>query len=789
MLWQGGRRGLIAAFSVLLTTTLGTRAASVAPEANPTVARQSSTTKNAGSTPSLRISEVLVSNDAAHENDGTFPDVIELYNAGPAAVDLGGMRLGDATDPTSYTFPAGTSLAAQNYLLIYADEENEAAGLHTGFALDSEGDEVFLHAAIADGGALIDSLRFGFQITDLSLSRTAADASVWALTSPTIGAPNGNALATGNVNGVVINEWTNDIKLRTDKDFIELYNPSQFPVGLGDARITDDLVNDPRRYEFRKLSFIPAGDVLLLDTDKLEFQLDEGFARIYFAGSDGITIDQIANAELTEDYSRARRPDGSANWVDLPVPTPGISNTSVFPAASRALLDNLRITELMYDPVASSSARDHEFVELTNIGPTTLDLSGLRFTNGIRYTFAPGTSLAPGAQIVVARTRAVFLTRFPRASGVLAAGEYDGALDNSGETIALTVPSPWDVHVLRFRYQPDWYPAATGQGNSLVVPDPVNSPARDWDESRTWALSAESGGNPGGFTMDGGGGSGGGGDSGARLLNLSTRGRSLTGADALVPGFVLAGNGAKQLLIRAVGPTLGDFGVPAVHADPSLTLKRFDAGSGGFVDVLSNDNWSDNANADAIASTAATLGAFALPEGSADAAILTSLAPGNYTVVTGSPNGDTGTAIVELYDADTGSPSVQLLNISTRGFIEAGTSPLVSGFVISEAGPRTVLIRAVGPTLADYGVTGVLADPKLTLVQDGVALFANDNWSDGAGAADIMAVGQTVGAFALPDGSADAALLVTLAPGVYTAQADSADSGDGVALVEIYLVP
>jgi hypothetical protein len=765
--------------------TLG--AAASAPISGPTVARSSTTTKDAESTPALRISEVLASNSSAHANSGTFPDVIELYNASPTTVDLSGKRLGDASDPTSYTFPAGTTIAAQSYLLIYADEEDEAAGLHTGFALDSEGDEVWLYDSVASGGALIDSIRFGFQISDLSLSRTAADASVWALTLPTIGAPNGNAVPTGSVNQVVINEWTNDIKVRTDKDFIELYNPSDFPVGLGDARITDDLVANPERYDFRKLSFIPAEGLLLLDTDKLEFQLDEGFAQLFFAGSDGVAIDQITNFEFTEDHSIARVPDGSANWVELSVPTPGISNTSVFPASAQALLDNLRITELMYDPIAPSSARDYEFVELTNIGTANLDLSGLRFTNGIRYTFSDGTTLAPGAQIVVARTRPVFLSRFPQAAGVLAIGEYDGALDNSGETIALTVPSPWDVHVLKFRYEPDWYPPATGQGYSLVMPEPMNSPARDWDESRTWGLSAEIGGNPGGFTADAGGEAPG--DADARLLNLSTRGRSLTGADALVPGFVLGGSGTKELLIRAVGPTLTDFGVPDVHADPSLTLKRFDSATGSFVDVLSNDNWSDNANADMIASVGATLGAFALEQGSADAAILTRLGPGSYTVVTGSPQGDTGTAIVELYDADASSPPLRLLNISTRGFIASGESPLISGFVISEEGPRTVLVRAVGPTLGDYGVTGVMADPQLTLFRDGTALFANNDWSEGASASNIESVGQTVGAFALPLGSSDAALLVTLAPGIYTAQADSADGGDGVTLVEIYLVP
>lgn len=913
----------------------------------------STTTKNADSTPSLRINELLVSNTAAHANGATFPDVIELHNADSSALDLAGMRLGDSDDSTAYTFPAGASIPAGGYLLVYADEADDEAGFHTGFALDSEGDEVFLYDSASNNGALIDTLKFGYQITDLTLSRSADDASTWVLTAPTLGAANGNALSTGNIDDVVINEWAGSIHLRTDKDFIELYNPSSTPTSLGGARVTDDLVTRPERYDFRKLSFIPAQGFLLLDTDKLEFSLDGDAEHVFFAGENGAVIDQIDFAGQPEDYSTGRTSNGASTWTDFTVPTPGLSNTTSLPPGYSDLLTNLRITELMYKPVATSSASSYEFVELTNIGSTALDLSGVRFTNGISYTFASGTSLAAGAQIVVARDHDTFLNRYPDTTNVLASGEYDGALSNSGETIALTLPTPWDVHILRFSYEPDWYPLTDDEGYSLVVSTPTTSAARNWDESWTWAASASIDGNPGGFVANessitltsattanatvasafnyqittsetatgyaatgipsglalnattgeisgtpGTAGSyaislevstaestgfatltievapvltlsnataisteagssatlgvtvvgsaitsyqwqvfsngtwqnitsatsatytlanlqsynsgqyrvlvsangittasdtttltiSGSATSDARLANLSTRGRSLTGSDALVPGFVISGTGTKQLLIRAIGPTLANFGLTDIHANPSLTLKRLDTSNSTYVDVATNDDWSDNSNAATIASVAATLGAFALEAGSADAVILTDLDPGQYTVVTGSPNGDTGTAIVELYDADSDSPTTRLLNISTRGYVGAGTSPLVSGFVISEEGPRTVLIRAVGPTLGNFGVTGFLADPKLTIFQGETALVSNEDWDD-TNAANIGTVGSTVGAFSLESGTADSAILVTLAPGVYTAQADSADTTSGVALVEIYLVP
>ncbi|GAB5561300.1 MAG: hypothetical protein SynsKO_29470 [Synoicihabitans sp.] len=913
----------------------------------------STSTKNADSTPTLRINEVLVSNTAAHANGATYPDVIELHNTGTVPLDLSGLRLGDTDDNTAYTFPDGTVISANGYLLVYADAATDEAGLHTGFALDSEGDEVFLYDSESNGGALLDTLKFGFQITDLTLSRSADDPTIWVLTSPTLGAANGNGLATGSIDAVVINEWAGAIHLRTDKDFIELYNPASTPVGLGGARVTDDLVTRPERYDFRKLSFIPAQGFLLLDTDKLEFSLDGDAEHIFFAGENGALIDHIDFAGQPEDHSTGRTSDGAASWTDFPIPTPGLSNSTSLPSGYSELLNNLRITELMYKPVATASSSSYEYVELTNIGSEPLDLSGVRFTNGIDYTFAAGTTLEASAQLVVASDHELFLRRYPDATDVLAAGQYDGALSNSGETIALTLPAPWDVHILRFRFEDDWYPITDTEGYSLVVPSPTTSAARNWDESRTWAASAAVDGNPGGFaanesaitltspttatatvatafsyqittsetatgyvaaglptglalntttgTITGTPGTAGSyavslevttsestgfatltievapalaishataieteagnsttlgvtvvgsaltsyqwqvfsngtwqdianatsasytlsnlqsynsgqyralviangistasevttltiagsATSDARLANLSTRGRSLLDADALVPGFVISGTGTKQLLIRVIGPTLADFDVPNTHANPSLTLKRFDTTTSSYVDVATNDDWSDNANAAAIASISSTLGAFALDAGSADAVILPTLDPGQYTVVTGSPDGDTGTAIVELYDADDASSTTRLTNISTRGYVGAGDSPLVSGFVISEEGPRTVLIRAVGPTLSNYGVTGFLADPKLTLYQGTTILATNEDWED-SDAANISTVGTNVGAFALDSGATDSALLVTLAPGVYTAQANSADATSGLALVEIYLLP
>ena len=284
--------------------------------------------------------------------------------------------------------------------------------------------------------------------------------------------------------------------------------------------------------------------------------------------------------------------------------------------------------------------------------------------------------------------------------------------------------------------------------------------------------------------------------SNARVLNLSTRGVSLSGDDLLIPGFVIEGTGTKRLLIRAVGPTLGGFGVAGTVADPRLSLKRYNTGTGQYDDHLANDNWGTNANVGEITSTATAVHAFQLAGGSADAALLVDLAPGRYTVVArGANEADTGVAMVELYDADVGTPTARVVNISNRGYVGTGGDIMIPGFVVSSEGSRTFLIRAVGPRLASYGVAGVLADPQLaiykrrpgTSVDD--LILQNDDWDGITGSTTTAAVAAQVHAFSLSAGSKDAAFVVTLPPGIYTVHASGVGGTTGVALVEVYLVP
>ena len=260
------------------------------------------------------------------------------------------------------------------------------------------------------------------------------------------------------------------------------------------------------------------------------------------------------------------------------------------------------------------------------------------------------------------------------------------------------------------------------------------------------------------------------------LSNLSVRTFAGTGDKTLITGFVVA-DGSRNILVRGIGPTLGAFGVPGTLADPLLEL------SGGPT-TLRNDNWETG-----TATTAAftSVGAFPLAAGTKDSALLESIS-GARTARLDGVGGATGLALVELYAAAGGTG--RLINVSARTEVGTGDNILIAGFNISGTTPRRLLIRAVGPTLGVFGVSGVLADPVLVVrTSAGVEVAANDNWSTANNAAELAATAARVGAFALAAGSKDAVVSATLPPGSYTAAISGAANTTGVALVEVYELP
>jgi hypothetical protein len=253
---------------------------------------------------------------------------------------------------------------------------------------------------------------------------------------------------------------------------------------------------------------------------------------------------------------------------------------------------------------------------------------------------------------------------------------------------------------------------------------------------------------------------------GSRLINLSTRGQVLSGDNVMIGGFIIQGASSKTVLIRAVGPTLANFGVSGVLSDPRLQLFA------GQTQIAANDDWQTATNAAAIQAT--TLA----PSNTKESAILTTLAPGAYTAVVSGVGGATGVGIVEVYDID--HPEVPLINISTRGQVQTGDNVMIGGFIIQGTSPQTVLIRAVGPNLANFGVSGVLSDPKLELYSGQNIIASNDNWETASNAAAIQATTLA------PADPREAAILITLQPGAYTAVVSGANGGVGVGIIEVF---
>ena len=258
----------------------------------------------------------------------------------------------------------------------------------------------------------------------------------------------------------------------------------------------------------------------------------------------------------------------------------------------------------------------------------------------------------------------------------------------------------------------------------------------------------------------------------ARMTNISARMHVLTGDDVMIGGFVVEA-GAKTVAIVATGPSLAAFGVPNPLANPMVTLVR----SSDQAVIATNDNWNDAANAAQLQASG-----FA-PSHSLEAAILVNLAPGAYTaVVRGVGAAATGVAVAGVYEVD--AATIPLANISARGRVLPGDDAMIGGFVIGGSAVQQVAIVATGPSLSSFGIASPLANPAITLVRsaDGAVIDTNDDWQAHANSPALQASG-----FA-PSNALEAAILVTLPPGAYTAIVRGADGGTGGAVIGIYKV-
>jgi hypothetical protein len=254
------------------------------------------------------------------------------------------------------------------------------------------------------------------------------------------------------------------------------------------------------------------------------------------------------------------------------------------------------------------------------------------------------------------------------------------------------------------------------------------------------------------------------------ISNFSTRASVQTGPGVTIAGFIITGPDSKRVVVRGLGPTLAQppFNVPGVLADPTLQFLFF-----------SNDNWKDHQQAQVQATGLA-------PKNDLESAIIPPLLPpGNYTAILSGKNGTTGVGLVEVYDTSTDG-FAEVTNVSTRGFVGTGDNVLIAGFIASGGnGSTQVVVRGLGPTLAQpqFGVSGALADPVVTLVDSNANVVqTNDNWKNTQQAA-IQATGLA------PPNDLEAAILAPVAAGNYTAILSGNGGGTGIGLVEVYKLP
>jgi len=443
-----------------------------------------------------------------------------------------------------------------------------------------------------------------------------------------------------------------------------------------------------------------------------------------------------------------------SNWVRMP----NVTSISMYPNGSGALAALGFSVSSSNSSVVTASISGH-LLYLNAIGAgsaaitlTASDNSGNQ-TSATFNVLVSGLTQQPVSQTVEAGSTAVFSVGLPSpVTGVTYQWNLDGVAINGATSARLVVSNAGAATA-------GTYTCTVTSGGATIT-------------SNAAILSLSTATNAG------------------RLINLSVLTTDVTPSQSLILGFVIGGNTPNEtLLLRASGPALQAFGLTSLLPDPLLTLYNSSS-----VALASNSGWSGTtANQTAVTAADAATGAFVLTPGSLDSAMVQTLSPGSgsagYSIIIGGKSGDGGTTLGEVFD-DTPAGTftagaTHLKNLSSRLALNPGDT-LTAGFTVGGQTSKTVLIRAVGPGLSAFGISGVMPDPQLTLFSSGTVLATNAGWGSDS---QIIATAAAVGAFALTPGSNDSVILTTLAPGGYSAQVTSVSGAGGAALVEVYEVP
>jgi hypothetical protein len=271
----------------------------------------------------------------------------------------------------------------------------------------------------------------------------------------------------------------------------------------------------------------------------------------------------------------------------------------------------------------------------------------------------------------------------------------------------------------------------------------------------------------------------------AQLGNISTRAFVQTGDNVVIGGFIVQGTEPKRVIIRAIGPELTQYGVPDALANPTLELHD---NTGAL--IASNNNWATTIIGGIITTNQVheIQASGYVPGDGRESAIIADLPTGNYTAIVRGVNNTTGVALVEVYDLNGDATSI-LGNISTRSFVQTGDNVMIGGFIVQGTGAKRVIVRAIGPSLTQYGVPNTLANPTLELHDGTGALIAsNNNWATTIMGGIITAnqVHEIQASGYVPGDGLESAIIAELPAGNYTAIVRGVNNTTGVALVEVY---
>jgi len=467
-------------------------------------------------------------------------DFIELYNPQASPVDLTGLYLTDnpVTQPDKCPLGPLSFIAGEGFTVFRADNRNQPG--HVDFRLSADNEMVGLFDA---GLNQIDKVIYGPQTTDISYGRApdgGDDFEFFELPTPGVSNPSSGPATITIINLVPENADkrvlvpTEDIggQWKTETHFDdsawELCTGSPGGVGYERSSGYEDFISldvEAQMYGentscYIRIPFsIEANELSDLTELTLKIRYDDGFVA-YINGveatsrnfngtpawnssssssnSDSAAVvfedidisESVSDLKLGDNVLAIQGMNNSLTSSDLliSVELDGVitMTTDNFPFANAlALLDGLRVTELMYHASASS---EFDYIELQNISDTTLNLTGVRFSDGINFTF-PAMTLEAGQYVVVVSRIASFQSTY--GTGINVAGEYSGNLSNGGEKVVLSLPLPLDAAILRFEYSDAWYPATDGDGSSLAISDQYAYPA-GWSKSENWHATTPS---------------------------------------------------------------------------------------------------------------------------------------------------------------------------------------------------------------------------------------------------------------------------------------------------------